>query len=70
MTKNATVEMEKLEKLAKEPGGLQLLESYRNNMRFKRDWNGICGNECLHISRYLEKLIDSMKKSVSISDFL
>ncbi|MDP3726627.1 MAG: hypothetical protein Q8R36_05565 [bacterium] len=61
-------EIETLEKLANEPGGLRLLEEYKNNMRFHRDWNGISGIDCLAVRQYLEKLINTKKHSISISD--
>lgn len=63
-------EIETLDKLASEPDGLRLLESYKNKMRFQRDWNGISGIECLAVIQHLEKLIESKKKSILISDMM
>ncbi|MBI2109035.1 MAG: hypothetical protein HYT93_02525 [Parcubacteria group bacterium] len=70
MTQKAEIEIKKLEQLADGPDGVRLLLEYKNTMRLKRDWNGICGVECLHISKYLDKLINLKKKTVSISDML
>ena len=61
-------EIETLDKLASKPDGLRLLEAYKNNMRFHRDWNGISGIDCLVVRQYLEKLIESKKRTILISD--
>ncbi len=61
-------EFDILNKLAEEPDALRLLESCKNDMRFRRDWNGIIGTDCLAIIKHIEQLIDTKKHSISLSD--
>lgn len=63
-------EIDAINALAEKPDGVRVLEEYKNNMRFCRSWHGLCGTDCVFVSQYLEKLIESKKKVVSISDML